>query len=287
MPHPVRIFLGIIAFTTFFVGCLLIGFVLFPFIFLFSLGNSQKFRDRCTRFVGRGYGTFLFCLRLWGLITWTNRLSLPAELEGRPFVLVANHPSLIDVIFMLHWLPGTTSVVKAAWRDNIFFRPVLRNINYVSNAEPNDEPFTGALERMVKHVGDGHPLIIFPEGTRSLTNKLHRFKRGAFEVAVRSQVPILPVFIGVDPPTLKKGTPLDTREKGRWTFEMMPIVEVNAQSDSKALRNRVEADFRARFEEWATEMGRDVEPAKQLPAGERNTGTPSADLTRGVVSRTE
>ena len=119
MPHPIRIFLGIIAFTIFFVGSLMIGVVLFPFIFLLSLGNFEKFQGRCTRFVGRGYGTFLFCLRMWGLITWGERLQLPVELEGRPYVLVANHPTLIDVLFLLHWLPGTTSVVKSAWRNKI------------------------------------------------------------------------------------------------------------------------------------------------------------------------
>lgn len=265
MPHPIRIFLGAVAFTIFFVGSLMIGVVLFPFIFLFSLGNFQKFKGRCTRFVGRGYGTFLFCLRVWGLIAWGDRLHLPVELEGRPYVLVANHPTLIDVLFLLHWLPGSTSVVKSAWRNNIFFGPILRSVHYVSNAEPGDEAFTGALTRMVNHVEAGHPLIIFPEGTRSLTNRLHRFKRGAFEVAVRTGVPILPVFIGVDPPTLKKGAPLDTHETGRWFFEMLPIVEVTKESDAKALRSQVEATFRERFAEWAESVGREVE-TKKLPA---------------------
>ncbi|MFT5353801.1 MAG: 1-acyl-sn-glycerol-3-phosphate acyltransferase [Polyangiales bacterium] len=280
MPHPIRIFLGIIAFTIFFVGSLVIGVVLFPMILVASLGNLQRFKGRCTRFVGRGYGTFLFCLRLWGLITWTERLHLPAELEGRPYVLVANHPSLIDVLFLLHWLPGSTSVVKSAWRNNVFFGPILRSVHYVSNAEPGDEPFTGALMRMVDHVEAGHPLIIFPEGTRSLTNKLHRFKRGAFEVAVRTGVPILPVFIGVDPPTLKKGTPLDTHEAGGWFFEMMPIVETAGETDSRTLRNRVEADFQARFEEWATSVGREVETKKlPSPSTEALAGAANHDLS--------
>jgi 1-acyl-sn-glycerol-3-phosphate acyltransferase len=183
------------------------------------------------------------------------------------------------VLFLLHWLPGTTSVVKSAWRNNLFFGPILRSVHYVSNAEPGDEPFTGALVRMVDHVEAGHPLIIFPEGTRSLSNKLHRFKRGAFEVAVRTGVPILPVFIGVDPPTLKKGTPLDTHEKGRWSFEMMPIVEVDGESDSEALRNRVEADFHARFAEWATSVGREVAPRK-LPASSAPFNRPEYTITR-------
>ena len=278
MPHPVRIFLGIIAFTIFFVGSLLIGVVLFPLIFLLSLGRFQTFKGRCTRFVGRGYGTFLYCLKLWGLIAWSERLHLPAELEGRPYVLVANHPSLIDVLFLLHWLPGSTSVVKSAWRNNVFFGPILRSVHYVSNAEPGDETFTGALERMVSHVGAGHPLIIFPEGTRSPTNKLHRFKRGAFEVAVRTRVPILPVFIGVDPPTLKKGAPLDTHETGRWFFEMMPMVEVDAQSDAKALRSQVEASFRARFEEWATSVGREVETKKLTVSSSASATAASSNI---------
>ncbi len=264
MPRFLRIGLASIAFFIFFVGSLLIGVVLFPVLFLLALGNGERHRARCTRFVGVGYGTFLYCLKAWGLIAWGPRLNLPAELEGRPYVLVANHPSLIDVLFLLHWLPGSTSVVKGAWRNNLFFGPLLRSVNYVSNAEPGDDPFTGALERMVTHVGQGHPLIIFPEGTRSLATKMHRFKRGAFEVAVRTGAPIVPVFIGVDPPILMKGASLDLHARGHYIFEWMPVVETKGRTDAKALRDEVDAMLRARFERFLVEVGR-VPAAEETP----------------------
>ena len=60
-----------------------------------------------------------------------------------------------------------------------------------------------ALERL----RDGMPVLIFPEGTRSPEGGLRAFKRGAFEIAYRAGVPIVPLFIRCQPPVLSKEAP--------------------------------------------------------------------------------
>ena len=256
MPRLLRVTLAIIAFTVFFVGSLLIGAVFFPLVLLLSLGNRERHRAFCTRFVSKGYGTFLFFLKSLGLIEYGAPLELPESLRGRPFVLVANHPSLIDVLFFLHWFEGTTSVVKGEWHRNFFFAPVLRSLNYVSNQAPGDDPFTGALERMVAHVEAGFPLVVFPEGTRSDGDSMHRFKRGAFEIAVRTGVPVLPAFIGTNPAILQKGAALDLKATGQYSFELFDVIEASEYNDAKKLRDAVEAQIRTRFDEFLIETGR-------------------------------
>lgn len=112
MPRFLRIFLTGLSFAVFFGGSIALGVIVFPVFFLLALGNRERHRTRCTRFVSRGYGTFLFWMRVSGLADWKNRVKLPPELEGKPFVLVANHPTLVDVIYFLNGLPGLTCVVK-------------------------------------------------------------------------------------------------------------------------------------------------------------------------------
>jgi 1-acyl-sn-glycerol-3-phosphate acyltransferase len=60
-----------------------------------------------------------------------------------------------------------------------------------------------ALERLRA----GVPILIFPEGTRSPERRLHRFHPGAFQIAARAGVPLVPLLITCDPPTLKRGAP--------------------------------------------------------------------------------
>lgn len=255
MPRFLRVVFAVFAFTIFFTGSLLLGLVIFPVLFLLALGNWQKHKDRCTRICAFGYGTFLYGLRFWGLIDYQKLPPLPAELAGRAFVIVANHPSLIDVCFLLNRYPQTTTMVKAQWSRFVFFGPVLKSLHYVPDALPDDDPFSGALDRMTAHVKAGHSLIVFPEGTRSETAELHRFKRGAFEVAVRARVPILPVFITVDPPVLQRGAALSIEGRGNYAFEFLPVIETDGR-DARELRNEIEEAIGERFRSFVEQVGR-------------------------------
>ncbi|HJL47463.1 MAG TPA: lysophospholipid acyltransferase family protein, partial [Polyangiaceae bacterium LLY-WYZ-15_(1-7)] len=271
MPRPLRIFLTGLSFLIFFGGSLLLGIVVAPILFLLSLGSRERGRTRVTRLIGFGYGTFIFWLRLIGLLDY-QPIALPEELKGRPYVLIANHPSLIDVIFLLHWFrkSGLTCVVKGSWYRNFFFGPLLRSTHYIPTAggipgESDDPLEPAAFERMVDHVAAGHPLIIFPEGTRSLARRLHRFKRGAFEIARRNQVPIVEVFIRVDRPMLMKGVPFwhVPEDKARYEFEIVGVIDTATDPRStKAMRRDVQGEYERRFAAWVEQRERPSLPAR-------------------------
>ena len=255
MPRFVRVFLIGFSFVMFFTGSVLLGILVFPLLLPFSLFGWQKHRDRCTAAVGWGYGTFLFWLRLAGLIDYGPPLKLPDELKRRPFVLIANHPSLIDVTFFLHWFrPRLTCVVKTSWHRSWMFGAVLRSTHYMPSSAEEDSS-QDIVERMVNHLQAGHPLMIFPEGTRSLPERMHRFKRGAFEAAIQAGVPILPVFIRVDPPMLNKGVPFwkYPGQRGVWQFEMLPVIQTTGKN-GRELRNEVQQDYQRRFAAWRAEV---------------------------------
>ncbi len=264
MPRWLRAVLTTLAFALFFGLSVIIGIVLFPLLFVLALGDKERHRRRCTRLVAWGYGTFILYMRLMGLVEH-RPIDVPEGLAGKPYVVVANHPTFIDLLFLLHYFPELTCVVKSSWyRKSIAFGPLLRSTNYIPGPGfPGDDqvPETGSsvLERMTEHVRKGHPLLIFPEGTRSAARRLRRFKRGAFEVAKRTRALIVPVVIRVDRPFLMKGVPFwKVPEKiVRFEFDVLPPIDT-AHDDRSArqLCRDVQVEFDRRFAAWVDERER-------------------------------
>ncbi|MFY8275210.1 lysophospholipid acyltransferase family protein [Pseudoalteromonas sp. SSDWG2] len=122
------------------------------------------------------------------------------RLEGR--LILANHPSLIDVVVLIASIPKADCVVKAHLFKNPFMRGVIKSTGYISNADPE-----GLLEDCCRSLAMGNNLIIFPEGTRSDEGRLQRFKRGAANIALRCNASLTCVLITMQPSTLTKGIP--------------------------------------------------------------------------------
>ena len=94
--------------------------------------------------------------------------------------MLANHPSLIDVVVLISIIPNADCVVKAHLFKNPFLRGVVKNTGYISNADPE-----GLLVDCKKSLAAGNNLIIFPEGTRTKVGQAVKFQRGAANIALR------------------------------------------------------------------------------------------------------
>ncbi len=118
----------------------------------------------------------------------------------RPQIVVANHPTLIDVLALLAYMPQADLIVSEARADNPFLRQLIRSCGYLRN---DDGP--QIVAECVDRVRAGRSLIIFPEGTRSPKRGLHRLQRGAAHIALQAPCDLLPVVITCDPPAFGKG----------------------------------------------------------------------------------
>lgn len=131
---------------------------------------------------------------------------------------------------------------------------MLRSTHYVPGPDASESAQGGVgLQRMVEHVNAGHPLMIFPEGTRSAADRLRRFRRGAFEIAKRCEVPLVRVFIAVDRPMLMKGVPFwkVPDDKATWSFEILEIIDTKTDPRSATeLAKDAQADYEQRFAQW-------------------------------------
>jgi len=154
------------------------------------------------------------CHRLWGKVClWLVGVDLALTGEenlpplGRGFILAPNHESYFDILVLcalpvnFKWvakeevgkIPLIGWAVKAMGSFFVRRDGSSRDLNVLKNVE------TGLQE--------GHRIVIFPEGTRTLTGELLPFKKGAFRTAQNAGVPLLPVAI--------QGT-YRIADKGKW-----------------------------------------------------------------------
>jgi 1-acyl-sn-glycerol-3-phosphate acyltransferase len=251
MPRWLRVVVTAFMLALFFGGSPMIALLFLPWLRLSSRGR-EDYRRRVTYFLHRCLRFFSACIRFSRLADCPVHVALPAGVpEGGPYVLITNHPSLIDTVFLLGWFRGLTCVTKGSWYRSIVLGPMIRASAYLPGPGSGAEESEDMLRTMVEHLGRGYPLLVFPEGTRSQPDRLLRFRRGAVEAAIRAKVPIVPIFLGVDRPYLTKGisylkVPKDT---ARYSVEMLPVVETRdlGVDDAKRINAELHAQFQARF----------------------------------------
>lgn len=163
-------------------------------------------------------------------------------------VVIANHPSLLDIVFIMAALPRITYVAKEEWLASPLMGWMLRTAGHIG-APRGKTPADGAIamERMMEALRAGRALLVFPEGTRSPERGLWSFQRGAFEAAMRTGVPIVPCVLDVDPPMLRKDQPwYDVAPRTiDYRLRVLPtIMPSQFPTRGKALVQQVEAMYR-------------------------------------------
>ena len=116
-------------------------------------------------------------------------------------LIVANHPSLLDVVLILSKVKHLNCVVK----QDLLKNPVLVAPMQVSGFIPNTES-EEVLEKC-HDVLQKEALLLFPEGTRTGWDGVVNLHRGAVSIGLRSAEVITPVVIKMTPPNFKKGQP--------------------------------------------------------------------------------
>ncbi|GAA0208706.1 hypothetical protein GCM10009123_15210 [Kangiella japonica] len=141
--------------------------------------------------------------------------------EGK--VIIANHPSLIDVVALISLIPKADCVVKQGLWDNFLLKRVVRVADFINN----DQDVNKLIENCKKTLQEGYNLVIFPEGTRTVPNKPIKLQRGAANIAVRCEQNLLPVIIDCNPTTLTKQEKWYQIPSRRALFSMRVIEEID------------------------------------------------------------
>jgi 1-acyl-sn-glycerol-3-phosphate acyltransferase len=143
-----------------------------------------------------------YCMRRWSKDNlWLSRARV--EIEGmenidrnRPQILVANHSGLHDILSLAAYLP-----IQFRWiaKKSLFGVPFMgwhmRRSGYIAIDRENPRAAAKSIIEAAREIQGGVNAIAFPEGTRSRTGTLGNFHSGAFSLALRTGVPLVPVSL--------------------------------------------------------------------------------------------
>jgi 1-acyl-sn-glycerol-3-phosphate acyltransferase len=186
-----------LSFAFFGIGSLFLGMFVLPLIALMVRDPERRLRW-IRAVIGGAMKTFVFFMHRFGVLTY--------EITGwehvdpnENYLIIANHPSLIDVVFLLAQFPTADCVIKQGIVNNPFTHQMVQAADYIPNTDS-----VSLLEESVKRLRQGRSLILFPEGTRTAPDQLPELLPGAAAIAVRSGTCCLPIIISIRPTTLTK-----------------------------------------------------------------------------------
>jgi 1-acyl-sn-glycerol-3-phosphate acyltransferase len=171
---------------------------------------------------------------------------------SKPAIVVCNHQSSLDTLLTTMLSPRLLLVVnKRVWNSRVF-GPAVRMIDFYPLAEEGAENSLGLIRG---RVDEGYSFVIFPEGTRTSDGPVKRFHKGAFFIADKLNLDILPVVLHGTGYTKSKGDLL--LKNGTTTVKFLPRIAPgdtrfgnNYQQRTKLVNRYV----RQQYEEVRTRM---------------------------------
>lgn len=166
------------------------------------------------------------------------------EAFDKPAIILPNHTSFLDtlsigfintpfIFFVNNWVYNSPIFGKAVQLAGYF--PITKGL------ESNEE-------ELIEMVRKGNSLVIFPEGTRSLTNDINRFHKGAFLLAQKYDLDIVPLYIHGNADLLPKGDFIIF--DGKHTMEIGERISVNQEYKNLTLREltkTISKKFKSKF----------------------------------------
>lgn len=189
-----------LSFASFGLGGVAIGALIAPMVKLSSQDLDIR-TQRTQKVIKHSFKGFTEMMVKLGIMTYEVE-GLEKLQQSQQELVIANHPTLIDVVVLIGLMERANCVVKQTLWSNPFTKGPVQNAGYILNA--GSEQF---IQDCVSKLQQDHAasLLIFPEGTRTAKGEqLNDFQRGAANIALRAGVPIRPVLITCTPSTLTK-----------------------------------------------------------------------------------
>jgi 1-acyl-sn-glycerol-3-phosphate acyltransferase len=142
-------------------------------------------------------------------------------------VFAANHQSMVDIFMMIAYIPRRTAFLA---KHQTLFIPVIGQLipmlGHITVDRNNPKRSLRSVQKCIRALSGNRSIVIFPEGTRTLTGEMNRFKSGSLKIPLRTGAPVVPVTIcgtlnvmpkntfGVRPHTvvMHLGKPVETKE---------------------------------------------------------------------------
>ena len=224
-----RIIGKLFSFFIFGLGSIFIVTAIFPIIFLFTLGSKKQFKRLGFLTVSKSFQSFIWFMKSIQIITFhVDGLEKLKDLKST--IIVANHPSLLDVVMLISIIPNADCLVKASLGKQNIMRGIVNRL-YIHNSENFDD----IIKESTESLQDGNCFIIFPSGTRTVTDKPTVFKKGAARIALNLVV-ILSRFIlaamkKLDYAKMTKMLSFNPTERYHYRLEVLEKIKVSSYKE--------------------------------------------------------
>jgi 1-acyl-sn-glycerol-3-phosphate acyltransferase len=203
--YPLRVALGCVGYASYFLSKGVFVALVFP-VFLLVLPFPRA-QQRSLQLVTQGYlGFFSRCWLPWlGIYRVAEISGLERTLAQRPVILVANHRSFMDALLLIGLLPRTGVLIKARdTRNKVMNRLLARYFDLVSIDRHSLGSVAATLGKSRRLLAEDKNLLVFPEGTRARSGRLQHFNRVAFDLALATRRPVVPVILHTPLPFMAK-----------------------------------------------------------------------------------
>ncbi len=123
----------------------------------------------------------------------------------RNYVYVSNHASMLDIPVIVAGIPDQIRIV---YKKELHVIPVfgwgLKLGAYIAIDRGRGTKAMNSLEQAIGKIRNGASVLLYAEGTRTTDGKLQQFKRGAFTIAARAGVPVVPLTVNGSYSLLRK-----------------------------------------------------------------------------------
>lgn len=180
---------------------------------------------------------------------WTMTRERLENIGEGPYIIVANHSSLLDIPTLM----GLPLPMRVMAKQSLMNAPIMGWYMQFSRQIPiqldSVESVEASLKACQESLDNGISLVIFPEGTRTEDATLQKFRRGAFRLAKDTGTPILPVSIFGTHKLMKKGSFLPQSVYAQVRCRVLPPMEPEGYSTARKLSNRVHEQIGANLDD--------------------------------------
>lgn len=174
----------LLLFVLFLLGCLFINIYIL-ITFLLPISKKKKQASIC-------YLMHVFCKTLLKSAWFVRKDFQDTNKEKfkSPVLIIANHQSFIDILELLSLSPKIVLITNKWVWNSPFFGYIVRSAGF----QHVNDGYEASVEYFQKKIAEGYSIAIFPEGTRSVNGEIKRFRKGAFALAQKLNLDILPVL---------------------------------------------------------------------------------------------
>ena len=213
------------------------------FIWLATIGFDRRLR------LLHLFTCFWASLYIWIFPPWRVNVRGRSIVDPKQtYIIVSNHQSLVDILVTF------TLFIHFKWvsKAELFNIPLIGWNMYLNRYIRLKRGKNNSIRKMYrsceKHLKRGSSVYLFPEGTRSITGEMRPFKEGAFVLAKRLGLPVLPIVINGSKDAVPKNS-LNFHGKTRVQVEILPPVLPDESMSVRDFTDSVREMIRCRVHE--------------------------------------